>query len=189
MSLVNQPIFRKGVYVRSISNLVNYGGATSVSAAVSFGGVDITNDFASSSGGVVTISESGKYRITVSMFSKGTIDTTFNSFWQFRLDAGSTILARIESQFVYPSTGSSYGTSDFGIHSFYDFETNAIITGSPLNNVTGSYFTNWTGKLHIQRTVTLNASDVVRFYFNGSPLGSGTKSIAFDGNLIIEQIS
>lgn len=189
MSLISQNIHRKGSYERSISNNINYGGATSISQVVPFGAVDISNDFASSSGGVITVSEAGKYRITVSMLSKGVIDTTFNSFWQFRLDAGSTILSRIETQFVWPSTSSSYGTSDFGIHSFYDYETDATITGTPLSNVTGTYFTQWRGKLHISRTVTLSASDVIRFYFNGTTLGSGTKTIAFDGSIIIEQIS
>lgn len=188
MSLINQPIFRKGAYVRPISNFVNFGSATTISSAVHFGGVDITNDFASSSGGIVTINETSKYRITVSMLSKGNIATTFSSFWQFRLDAGSTILSKIETYYVLPVSG-SYGISDFGIYSFYDFETSAIYNSFPLNNVSGSYFTNWTGKFLVQKTVTLNAGEVIRFYFAGSNLGGGTKTIGFDGNLILEQIS
>jgi hypothetical protein len=188
MSLVNQPIFRKGAYDRSISNSLNLGAGPNISTVVPFGGVDITNEFASSSGGVITINEAGKYRITVSMLSRGTSGVSSGGFWQFRLDAGSTILSKIESLFVFP-TSNRYGITDFGVHSFYDFETDAIINGYPLTNVTGSSFSSWYGKLHISRTVTLSASDVVRFYFNGTTLGNGFTTVAFDGNLIIEQIS
>lgn len=188
MSLISQNVHRKGSYERSISNNINYGASTNISQSVPFGAVDISNDFASSSGGVITISEAGKYRITVSMLSKGVVATTFNTFWQFRIDAGSTILAKIETQYVLPLSN-SYGTSDFGVHSFYDYETNATITGYPLSNISGNYYSQWYGKLQISRTVTLNASDVVRFYFNGSNLDTGTKTIAFDGSIIIEQIS
>lgn len=188
MSLISQNIHRKGSYERSISNNLNLGGGANISQAIPFGAVDVSNDFASSSGGVITVNEAGKYRITVSMLSKGVIPTTINSFWQFRLDAGLTILAKIETQFVNP-IGPSYGISDFGVHSFYDYETDATITGSPLVNVNGAYYTQWYGKLQISRTVTLNASDVVRFYFNGSNLWTGNKTIAFDGSISIEQIS
>lgn len=179
MSLVNQPIFRKGVYVKALSNKVTYSGAT-INAVIPMGAGIASSQFATYATDRITITETSKYKITYTFLSSGLVDFTFNSYANFSLFAGSSIIGTLSGFF----TG-GIETNDFGLSSYY------TLSNDTLNASTffaGNPNMNWIGFFNKSVEVTLNSGDEIYFKLAATNVELNHR-VGFDGYLIIEQIS
>lgn len=185
MSLINQPIVRKGLFIKPISNYVTTSGVNIIEQVLPLG-LNTANQqsFASFDGSKIVINETAKYRITYNFFSRGTIGITFGSYAQFGLRAGSQIIG-LFSGFA---NGNTIETNDFGLANFYRY---------PDTNITNSFFSitlaassfSWSG--YLNKTVELNliSGDSVRLYISGTNLNTGSHTAGFDGYFFVEQVS
>lgn len=180
MSLINQSIYRKGLYIKSVSNRFT-SNATTLNTNVAMGAGSAGSQFATYSTNRIIINEAARYRITYSIFSKGLINFTFNSYANWSLRAGSNIIGVLSGFW----TG-GIESNDFGISSYYTIANDTLNASS---FVAGNPVMEWTGYFNKANEVNLSSGDEIEFIIQGTNLEGNGHRIGIDGHIYVEQIS
>lgn len=180
MSLVNQPIFRKGTLIRRVDSYFS-APSGNISQALSMGTSIPSCQFATSSTGGITINETGKYLVVFNGYAKVTMGGTGTgaTYSQFRIDAGSTIIGMTET------TGTSF-VNTFLYSQFYDYSATSLAGQIPYYISTGGLGIDC--NIMARAELVLNSGDLIRFYTARTASGSGGQYGIF-GEFYIEQIS
>jgi hypothetical protein len=178
MSLVNQPIFRKGTLVIPISNKFT-SSSSNFSTTVSMGNFPIQSQFCTYDATQINFTESSKYRISFSFYSKGLIflQSISASSGGFRLETSSTSIGNLTIAYVGGVIENTFGPT-----SYYDFASDSLIASSVASN--GLFTAYFNGS----KEVTLQSGDFLRFVFGGNSVSSGSR-VGYIGYIYIEQIS
>lgn len=182
MSLINQPIFKDGIFFKPLSNkyVIPTGLGGAFNNTMPMGGANISSDIFSYNGQKITVLKTSRYRISFSFISQGSIVYGAGGFAQFSLIAGSQAIGIFTGQ-------QSGGLIDdnFGRSEFYSYP-NANNTSTTIGASGGLV---WLGLL--SKTVEVNLVSGNEIYFNiqGVNLLGSNHFGSMDGYLIVEEVS
>jgi hypothetical protein len=181
MSLINQPIHRKGTLIRRVDNYFETL-TGNISQILPMGTSIPSCQFATSSTNSITITEAGKYLVIFNGYAKVSMGGigTGATFSQFRIDAGSSIIGLTE-------TSTTTFTNTFLNSLYYDYAATALAGQIPTFTSSGGF--NIDCNIMARAEVTLNASDVIRFYITRTASNGYTSRFGIAGEFYIEQIS
>lgn len=180
MSVLNQEIFRKGLYTKQISNKLTLSG-TLPEAVLALGVDSPSCGFANYDGTKINITESGRYRIVSSFYTIGNIQWNgLGGYGQFKLLAGSTIVGSVA---MFPVN--IIDQDNFGRSSFWSYSSNTM---TPSSLGSSSISMNWSGLFNCSADVNLSSGDDVKLAISVSN-GSSGHSVGFSGFISLEQIS
>lgn len=185
MSVLNQPTFRSGTLIRKIDTTFT-SSAASISQVLPMGNNVTSCQFATSDTSVITITQSGKYRIYFISYTNIAVQSQGGGVTsQFRIEAGSSIFGVAEtvgSTFSHNFSASQY--VDFGSYTFSGFLP--AYTGNA--SITGGFAINC--YLSANTEIILNTNDQIRLYITKSFPSSGISyNAALNGYIFVEQIS
>lgn len=177
MSSINQPLVRKGVLVRRIDNALQLNG--NISQVFPMGPLATSCQFASSDANIISITESGKYRITFNGYCFVNTNQTGSNFSQFRLETSSGFIGYIEAS-------GGVLTNTFSVGRYLPTGSGSLQGTLPTLYSPGGLFVS----CNIMATTEtfLNASDYVRFYIARTGVNQ-TTAYALNGYIFVEQIS
>ena len=180
MSLINQPIFRKGTLIRRVDSYFS-APSGNISQALSMGTSIPSCQFATSTTGGITINETAKYLVVFNGYAKVSMGGTGTgaTYSQFRIDAGSTIIGMSE-------TNTTTFTNTFLYSLYYDYNATALAGQIPYYISTGGLGIDC--NIMARAELVLNSGDLIRFYTARTASGSGG-SYGISGEFYIEQIS
>lgn len=185
MSLLNQPTFRAGTLVRKIDTAFS-STAASISQILPMGNNVTSCQFATSDTSIITINQTGKYRIYFISYSNIFVQSqNSGASSQFRIEAGASIFGLAET------VGSSF-SSNFSASQYVDFGSSTLAGSLPAYNGSGSITGGFTANCYLSASteIILSANDQIRLYITKSFVASGTPyNVGLNGYICVEQIS
>lgn len=188
MSLLNQPTFRAGTLVRKIDTAFS-STAASISQILPMGNNVTSCQFATSDTSIITINQTGKYRIYFISYSNILFQSlnggggSANS--SFSITAGGTTFGLAQT------IGTSFSSS-FSSSLYVDFGSTSLAGSLPAYNGSGSVTGGFTANCYLSASaeVILNSTDQIRLDIVRGFIASGPAfNIALNGYIFIEQIS
>jgi hypothetical protein len=180
MSLINQEIVRKGLFIAPI-NRVYSNPAVDFSVTVSMSGFTFSNDFASLASGIVTINETGRYRVTADFVGRISLGSFAGVSSQFKLDVGSNVMASVgASGSVLTNTWQNQLKIKEDLT-----DTEGSIMALANNNFIGGFC-----KFHKSSEFFISSGEKIKFTASQNAFSGGTGfKVCMVGNLYIEQIT
>jgi len=179
MSLVNQPIVRKGTLVRRVDNYLT-AGTGAFSGIVPMGTNNDSCSFATSTNDHIVVNESGKYRVAFSGYARLTISAS-GGICIFSLTAGAINVGLFLAEIGSPAVVT------FKSSLFYDYGASALGGTLPqLNSLTPSITANC--NISASADIFMNSGDLIRFNIVKSA-GGNSLVAGLAGEIYLEQIS
>jgi hypothetical protein len=181
MSLVNQPIVRKGLFVRMVDNFVS-SGTGSFSAVFAMGTNTSSCSFATSTTNHISVSESGKYRVTFEGYGNINIRSSGQSI--FSLTAGSQNVGIFYTEINTPVLNT------FTSSRFFDYNATALDGSLPvLLSSTINAQINANCNISASADIFISSGELIRFNIVKTASTVGTVSVGLTGRIYLEQIS
>lgn len=182
MSLINQPIFRKGLYIKPVSNRFTWGSG-SINTDLAMGASTSSGGFSSFDGTKIIINETSKYRITYNLLSSAQFSLNPGAYFNFNLSAGSSFVG-VLSGFI----NGTVENDNFGRSSYYTIANDTLNT-SIFSISSGGGSASWNTYLNGSTQITLNATDVVKLNIQVTNMNAAGSRLGFNGFIFLEQIS
>jgi hypothetical protein len=179
MSLVNQPIVRKGTLVRRVDNYIT-AGTGAFSGIVPMGTNNDSCSFATSTNDHIVVNEAGKYRVSFSGYARLTIAAS-SGICIFSLTGGATNVGLFLAEIGSPAVVT------FKSSLFYDYGASALAGALPIVNSSNPSITA-NCNITASADIFMNSGDLIRFNLVKS---AGISSIVagLAGEIYLEQIS
>jgi hypothetical protein len=180
MSLINQPVHLDSNFNKQIDFYFN-STAGNINQVLALGGMDISTRIASYTTDRITILQPGWYRVELNSKFKMTIGDNDTTFSQFRLEVGSEIPAKFESQSTLTTVG-------FKSQLYWNFGQTALAGQLP---VRGGWPGSMNGECRLFYTGRhyLTAGQTVLLNLNATAPNAETRQVAMSGEITLELIS